>query len=167
MEAARAALKFPEIEVVHPLINIRGIGIAGGAREDMEEAVDALAEAGRGVYAMKALGGGHLIAERREAIRYALGLPGVQSVAVGMQSEAEVDYNVALFEGCEPSLELGGGRWEREAVAACGRVVPRLRKVRGGVPRGRDPHRGRTGGAGHGQMHALRLLRVRLPGFLY
>lgn len=106
VEAARAALKHPEIEVVHPIINAGGIGIADGTREDMERAIAALHEAGKGVYAMKALGGGHLISRRREAMRYALGLPGVQSVAVGMQSEAEVDYNAALFEGREPSEEL-------------------------------------------------------------
>lgn len=106
VEAARAALRFPEINVVHPLINKRGIGIAGGTRKDMEQAIAALAADGRGVYAMKALGGGHLIFDRRSALEYALGLEGVQSIAVGMQSEAEIDYNAALFEGLEPTDEM-------------------------------------------------------------
>lgn len=104
--AAKAALRHPEIDVVHPLINMSGIGIADGTGREMEQAVAALAESGRGVYAMKALGGGHLIGRRREAFAYALGLPGVASVAVGMQSEAEIDYNAALFEGTKPSDEL-------------------------------------------------------------
>jgi aryl-alcohol dehydrogenase-like predicted oxidoreductase len=106
VEAARAALEFPEIEVVHPLINIRGIGISDGTREDMSQAIATLGLASRGVYAMKTLGGGHLIGERRSAIRYALDLPGVQSIAIGMQSAAEIDYNVALFEGREPDTRL-------------------------------------------------------------
>jgi aryl-alcohol dehydrogenase-like predicted oxidoreductase len=106
VQAVRAALEFPEIAIVHPLINIRGIGIADGTREDMAQAIAAFAQAGRGIYAMKALGGGHLIGERRNAIRYSLGLPGVQSVAIGMQSVEEIDYNVALFEGLEPDEEL-------------------------------------------------------------
>lgn len=104
--AARAALRHPGIQVVHPLINMSGIGIADGTRQDMEQAVEALTEAGKGVYAMKALGGGHLIAKRREAFAYALGLSGVASVAVGMQSIEEIDYNAALFDGLEPAEEL-------------------------------------------------------------
>jgi aryl-alcohol dehydrogenase-like predicted oxidoreductase len=103
--AARAALRYPEISVIHPLINLRGIGIADGGREDMEQAIDALHEAGRGIYAMKALGGGHLIGKRREAFAYILGLRGVQSVAVGMQNRKEIDNNVALFQGLIPSEE--------------------------------------------------------------
>ncbi len=106
VEAARAALRFPEIQVVHPLINMRGLGIQGGKRDEMVEAIANLASTGRGVYAMKPLGGGHLIGNRREAIAWALALPGVKSVAVGMQSEAEIDYNAALFEGLEPSADL-------------------------------------------------------------
>jgi predicted aldo/keto reductase-like oxidoreductase len=132
VDAARAALKFPQIEVVHPLINFRGVGIVGG-REAMEKAVADLAAAGKGIYAMKALGGGHLISERREAIRYALGLP-VQSVAMGMQSRAEVDYNVALFEGREPTgeQEAAVGSAERslhvdEWCRGCGKCVAACR----------------------------------------
>ena len=106
LDAARAALRFPEIQVVHPLINMRGIGIQGGTRDEMAAAIANLSGAGRGVYAMKALGGGHLIKNRREAIAWTLSLPGVKSVAVGMQSEAEIDYNAALFEGLEPSDDL-------------------------------------------------------------
>ena len=117
VEAARAALRFPEIDIVHPLINIRGIGITGGIREDMEKAIASLGTAGRGVYVMKALGGGHLIGERKEALAWAMGLAGVQSVAVGMQSEAEIDYNVSIFEGREPSKEI---------ESAVGRAVRRL-----------------------------------------
>lgn len=106
VEAARAALKYREIEVVHPLINMRGLGIQGGTGQDMAQAIADLGMAGRGVYAMKALGGGHLIGQKREAIAWVLGLPGVKSVAMGMQSEAEIDYNAALFEGLEPSADL-------------------------------------------------------------
>jgi aryl-alcohol dehydrogenase-like predicted oxidoreductase len=134
VDAARAALKYLEIQVVHPLINLRGVGIQGGTRGDMEQAIEALSGAGRGVYAMKALGGGHLIPERRSAIAYALGLKGVQSVAVGMQSEAEIDYNVALFEGLEPSdeLEAAVGSVERRLVVhdwcrGCGRCAETCR----------------------------------------
>jgi ferredoxin len=131
--ATKAALKIPEIAVVHPLINMRGLGIADGSREGMEQAIASLLHDRRGVYAMKALGGGHLIPERREAFQYALKL-GVHSVAVGMQSEAEIDYNCALFEGLEPgeALERSVGAARRRLIVhdwcqGCGRCMERCR----------------------------------------
>lgn len=103
--AVRAAARWPGLDVVFPIVNPRGLGIVDGTREEMEAAVLAAHTAGLGVLAMKALGGGHLIGERRAAFRYALNLPGVDAVAVGMQSEAEIDFNCALFAGEEPDAK--------------------------------------------------------------
>ncbi len=100
--ATRAAATWPEMDIVFPILNTRGLGIADGSLAEMEAATETAHRAGRGVLAMKALGGGHLIAERREALAYALALPYVDAIAVGMQSRAEIDFNVALFEGREP-----------------------------------------------------------------
>ncbi len=132
--AAKAALKYPEVQVVHPMLNLRGVGIQGGTREDMEAAVAALHGAGRGIYAMKALGGGHLIPDRQAALRYILSLDTVDAVAVGMQSQQEIDYNVALFEGLAPGeeLEQAVGRTPRALMIhdwcqGCGRCVQRCR----------------------------------------
>lgn len=46
-----------------------------------------------------------MIEQREEAFRYIRALPGIDAVAVGMQSEAEIDYNAALFSGESPSAE--------------------------------------------------------------
>ena len=43
-----------------------------------------------------------MIEQREEAFRYIRALPGIDAVAVGMQSEAEIDYNAALFSGETP-----------------------------------------------------------------
>jgi len=94
--------------VVHPLINRIGMGILDGSPEEMAEAIRLCAAAGKGVYAMKALAGGNLIAEARASFAYVLGLSGVHGVAVGMLSEQEIDANVALFSGVEPDAAL----WE-------------------------------------------------------
>ena len=94
--AVRAAADHPEIEVIHPLINRTGMGILDGSAAEMAAAIAACARAGKGVYAMKALAGGNLIAEARASIRYVLGLPGVDALALGMLSEAEIDANLAL-----------------------------------------------------------------------
>ena len=102
----RAAPRFPMIDVIHPLINVDGIGIQDGSRRDMEGAISAARERGIGIFAMKPLGGGHLIASSREALDYAVGNPLLDAVAMGMQSVEEIDANVACFDG-EP------GCWER------------------------------------------------------
>lgn len=94
---AENALNHPEVEVIHPLINKTGLGIIDGGPERMAAAIKALGEAGRTIYAMKALAGGNLISDALESINYVRALPGVHSVAVGMLSEAEVKANTALF----------------------------------------------------------------------
>ncbi len=102
ISAVRSVASRPEIEVVHPLINRTGMGILDGPPEEMGEAIRLCAEAGKGVYAMKALAGGNLIAEARASFAYVLGLAGVHGVAVGMLSEKEIDANIALFSGLSP-----------------------------------------------------------------
>jgi aryl-alcohol dehydrogenase-like predicted oxidoreductase len=94
--AIRKAAARPEIEVVHPLINRTGMGILDGSAEEMAAAIADCSRAGKGVYAMKALAGGNLIVEARASLRYVLGLPGVDAVAIGMLSEAEIEANLAL-----------------------------------------------------------------------
>ncbi len=97
----QAAPRFPQIRVIHPLINVGGIGIQDGTREDMERAIAHAREFGIGIFAMKPLGGGHLIQNSIEAMHYALTSPLIDSVAVGMQSIEEIDANVAIVEGLE------------------------------------------------------------------
>jgi predicted aldo/keto reductase-like oxidoreductase len=99
ISAVKKAAEHPEIEVVHPLINRTGMGILDGPAEEMAAAIRTCAAVGTGVYAMKALAGGNLIAEARKSFAYVLGLEGVHGVAVGMLSEKEIDANIALFSG--------------------------------------------------------------------
>ena len=101
-----AAPRFPMIDVIHPLINAAGIGIQDGTRQDMEAAISAARERGIGIFAMKPLGGGHLIANSREALEYALANPLLDAVAMGMQSIEEIDADTDLFNGVP-------GAWER------------------------------------------------------
>jgi len=106
--------------------------VADGTKEDMEAAVRLAAGYGMGLYAMKALGGGHLIRQRREALSYALNMPGVASVAVGMQRAEEVDYNCDLFEGLEPD-ENAAVQADRRLLIdfwceGCGKCVERCKQ---------------------------------------
>lgn len=95
--AVKAAAEIPEIEVIHPIINKSGIGIADGTTEDMLSAIGQAQRAGKGIYGMKALGGGNLLGMAQEALNYVLGLSDLAAVAVGMQKFAEVDYNIRFF----------------------------------------------------------------------
>lgn len=91
------------LDVVHPLLNVAGLGIADGTREEMEQAISAAKNAGLGVYGMKALGGGHLFRVAEAALTYARGWG--HSLALGMRDTAEVDAAVTFFEtGKLPAL---------------------------------------------------------------
>lgn len=106
VEGVVAAALVPEFDIIHPLINIAGVGIMKGNREDMERAIGEAHLMGKGMYGMKSLGGGNLLARVQEAFSYVLSLPGLSAVAVGMRTLAEVDYNVKIFEGLLPSPEV-------------------------------------------------------------
>ncbi|MBQ3424588.1 MAG: aldo/keto reductase [Clostridia bacterium] len=131
----RAASRFPVIDVLHPLINVDGIGIRDGSRQDMEQAILAAREHGIGIFAMKPLGGGHLISDNRRALEYAMSSPLLDSVAIGMQSRKEIDANVAWFEGQadrEARQEALHDRQRRIMVhdwcEGCGRCAARCRQ---------------------------------------
>lgn len=104
-QACAAAARMPEIDVIHPLLNRQGLGIIKGTLSDMLQAVELARLNQKGLYAMKALGGGNLLEERDAALKWALALP-VNSVAVGMQRVEEVEYNVAMAEKREPDSGL-------------------------------------------------------------
>lgn len=99
VEAVRDSVDFDEIEVVFPLINLTGIGIEDGSREDMEAAILQAKTTGKGVFGMKPFGGGNLLSQREECFDYILGLDTLDSIAFGMQSVDEVLYNVARMNG--------------------------------------------------------------------
>jgi len=98
ISVVRRAAGRSEAQVIHPLINREGRGILDGGASEMAEAISAAAAAGKGIYAMKAMAGGNLIAQARASLAYVRDLPGVQGVAVGMLSEKEILANLALLE---------------------------------------------------------------------
>lgn len=110
-EVMQVAAKHPDIDVIHPLLNLRGLGIQDGTREKMQAGVELAAANGKGIYLMKVMAGGHLGKDYRAAIDYALSVKGVNSMAIGMLSTSEVDANIAALEGKDVSAatlaELG------------------------------------------------------------
>lgn len=90
----KAALKYPEIEIVHPITNVNGLGIQDGSRSDMESAIAAFKSRGGGIFGMKPLGGGNLLSSIDACFDYILEQKNIDSIAFGMQSRDEIDYNV-------------------------------------------------------------------------
>ncbi len=95
----RALNREPAIDVVFPVLNQRGLGIIDGNLAEMLEALSETRRQGKFVYAMKPLGGGHLYREVAQSISYLRQLPQCDAIAIGMKDEAEVEMNVAIFEG--------------------------------------------------------------------
>lgn len=98
VEVVDTAADMEGIDVIHPLVNKSGIGIGDGTVEDMLGAVEKAYKAGKGIFSMKALGGGNLLGSYEESMKFVLDLPFIHSVAVGMQNLDEVAMNISVFE---------------------------------------------------------------------
>ncbi len=101
VEAVKDSIKFKEIEIVFPLLNMKGIGIADGSINDMLEAVKKAKEYNKFILAMKVYGGGHLINDAEKAFKFVSDLQSVDSIAVGMSTEEEVEANISYLENNE------------------------------------------------------------------
>lgn len=139
----RAAAETPEIDIIHPIINYKGVGIVDGDLEDMEQAISFAWSKGKGIYAMKALGGGHLISDLQRAFDYIINFPYLHSIAVGMQRIEEVEINVDIFNGKVPNKEKLDSvkNYERNLFiqdwcTGCGRCIRRCQQ--GALSIGKD-----------------------------
>lgn len=99
VQGVEGACRYPEIEIISPLINVAGIGVQGGTRSDMLAAIKKAKSLGKGIYAMKPLGGGHLIPKQQEAFQFLLEQEDIDAIAVGMKNEQELRRNLAYFNG--------------------------------------------------------------------
>jgi aryl-alcohol dehydrogenase-like predicted oxidoreductase/ferredoxin len=98
VEVVEKSADVKEIDIVFPIINKVGLGIIGGTPEDMLEAIKKAHQAGKGLYAMKALAGGYLIKQIEESINYVREIKEIDSTAVGMISSSELTMNLKIFE---------------------------------------------------------------------
>lgn len=118
-----------DIEIVFPLINKAGRGLLEGNIDDMKKAIKLCEKNGKGIYLMKALGGGTLIDEYDESMRFARNLSDNYSIAIGMISKEEVLYNVKYFNGehdLEGIIKIKNRKQVRVVpnnCTACGRCI--------------------------------------------
>lgn len=99
ISGVKAAMRYKEIEVVHPIINVNGLGIQDGSRDEMIQALKAYKSTGGGVFGMKPLGGGNLLSNVDACFDFILAQEYLDAIAFGMQSYDEIDYNIAKING--------------------------------------------------------------------
>ena len=99
VEGVYGANLFPELDVIHPLLNLTGIGIEDGTAEEMAAAIHQAKKLGKGIYGMKPLGGGNLLSRKRASFEFVLSNTDLDAIAIGVQSVSEVLYNVKKFNG--------------------------------------------------------------------
>ncbi|MCX7773311.1 MAG: aldo/keto reductase [Clostridia bacterium] len=133
--ATRAAAQNQDLDVIFPIININGTGILHGNREDMLEAIDSCVKAGKGLYIMKALGGGSLIDQYDEAMTFARSINGSASVALGMVNPEELDFNLKYFEGRDAkTLSMPSTRGNKKRFIAVKYICNNCGKCRTACP---------------------------------
>lgn len=103
VDITEAAAEIPELDVVFPLINYAGLGIRRGdefaSREEMMAAIEHCHEAGKGVFSMKAFGGGSLTAHYQEALNYVFSKDAIDSVMVGFGKISDVEDLLSYLDG--------------------------------------------------------------------
>ena len=106
VEAVKAAINHPEIEVIHPITNIRGLGIQDGSMDEMRVALEGFKSRGGGVYGMKPFGGGNLLKDKNACYAFVFDAPYLDSIAFGMQSEDEINQNINQLMGLKTPIEV-------------------------------------------------------------
>lgn len=99
VSCVKSASLLSEVDVIFAILNVEGLGIPDGTRHDMEEALAFAHYMGKGIYIMKALGGGHLYKRAYEAMRYVSAFPYKHSVCVGIKDTAELEFACKVLGG--------------------------------------------------------------------
>lgn len=103
VDVAEAAAAMEELDVVFPLINYAGLGIRRGnqfaSADEMMEAIKLCHQAGKGVFSMKALGGGPLTGNYQQAMDYVFSKEEIDSVMLGFGKKSEIDDIISYLNG--------------------------------------------------------------------
>lgn len=103
VDITEQAASMKELDVVFPLINYASLGIRKGdefaTKEEMMQAISLCHQNGKGVFSMKAFGGGGLTGHYQEALNYVFEKPEIDSVMIGFGKIAEVDDLLSYLDG--------------------------------------------------------------------
>ena len=103
VDITNAAATMEDLDVIFPLFNYAGLGIRSGesfaSAEDMYDAIKACHAAGKGVFSMKAFGGGKLTEHYQEALDYVYAKDEIDSIMIGFGKLSEVDDLLSYLDG--------------------------------------------------------------------
>ena len=95
--ALRSAVDDGWSDIILVRVNYAGVRMDGQLSEVIP-VIRQLHDAGKGLYAMKALGCGELTGDVKKALSYVLGLGTVHAVSIGTSSRAQLHENVRLMD---------------------------------------------------------------------
>ena len=102
-DVVRAMADVAACDVIFALLNYRGMGIRcgqdAGTKEEMAAALTVCKVSGKGIYTMKALGGGNLTADYQKALDYVFSQDCVDAVMLGFTSTSEIDDMMCYLSG--------------------------------------------------------------------
>ena len=102
-DVARAMADVAACDVVFALLNYRGMGIRcgqdAGTKEEMAAALTVCKASGKGIYLMKALGGGNLTGDYQKALDYVFAQDFMDAVMVGFTNTSEIDDMMCYLSG--------------------------------------------------------------------
>lgn len=103
VDITTAAASMEDLDVIFPLINYASMGIRKGdefaTKEEMMKAIQECKKAGKGIFSMKAFGGGTLTGSYQEALDYVFSKPEIDSVMIGFGKTSEVDDLLSYLNG--------------------------------------------------------------------
>lgn len=110
LEAMKAALKDPWVDVLHARINPYGIAMDKPEPQEVVEVIQQLHESGKGVIGMKLVGNGKLRDDSKKidnSLRFVLGLGSVNNIIVGFEEISQVDNYITRMESALADLNKG------------------------------------------------------------
>lgn len=129
VDITRTAASIEELDVVFPLLNYMGLGIRKGnefaTKEEMMDAIAECRRAGKGIFSMKAFGGGNLTHHYQEALDYVFSKSEIDSVMIGFGKTSEIDdllsyLNGSMDPGYNPDISKKKVYINQEDCEGCG-----------------------------------------------
>lgn len=93
----RLSVQRDDIDVILTIINKEGLGIKDGTREEMMETIKEARLRNKGVYIMKALGGGTLLQDIQGSLSWVRDIPEIHATALGVISTDELLMDLSCF----------------------------------------------------------------------
>ncbi len=110
LDAMKAAVKSPWVDVIHVRINPYGIAMDKPEPKEVVEVIHQLHDAGKGVIGMKLVGNGKLRNDSKKidnSLRFVLGLKSVNMMVVGFEEKKQIDNYMERMKSALTDLNEG------------------------------------------------------------